>query len=126
MYIHILLIGFFFSCAAPPQPKPIIMPPTKTSALQPNEETVDTLGYMSAYEIWEFLKENPEINMLSRWCIRPMYNLQKYEPGGGYHVLHCENYNKGLQHTTTLVWMYYLNPVKVGGGTYFSNFDSLS
>ena len=59
MYIHILLIGFFFSCAAPPQPKPIIMPPTKTSALQPNEETVYTLGYMSAYEIWEFLKENP-------------------------------------------------------------------
>ena len=71
----------------------------------------------------EYKKENPEINMLSRWCIRPMYNLQKYEPGGGYHVLHCENYNKGLQHTTTLVWMYYLNTVKEGGGTYFSNFD---
>ena len=59
MYIHILLIGFFFSCAAPPKPKPIIMRTTKTSALQPNEETVYTLGYMSAYEIWEFLKENP-------------------------------------------------------------------
>ena len=59
MYFHILLIGFFISCATPHQLKQILMTPTKTSASQPNQETVYTLGYMSAYEIWEFLKENP-------------------------------------------------------------------
>ncbi len=59
MYFRILLFGFLTSCAAPPPPKPVLMPPTKALASQPNEETIYTLGYMSDYEIWEFLKENP-------------------------------------------------------------------
>ena len=35
------------------------MPPVKD--LKPNlfEETIYTLGYMSEYDIWEFLKDNP-------------------------------------------------------------------
>ena len=59
MYFRILLFGLLPTCAAPPPPKPVLMPPTKALASQPNEETIYTLGYMSDYEIWEFLKENP-------------------------------------------------------------------
>jgi len=73
--------------------------------------------------IEKYKEENPEIDRLNSWAVRPAYNLQKYKPGGGYHILHCENYNTGPHHNTILVWMYYLNTVKEGGGTYFSNFD---
>ena len=73
--------------------------------------------------IEKYKEENPELNLLDEWVIRDNYNLQKYDPGGGYHVLHCENYNTGRHRTNILAWMYYLNTVREGGGTYFSNFD---
>ena len=73
--------------------------------------------------IEKYKEENPELNLLDKWVIRDNYNLQKYSPGGGYHILHCENYNTGLHRTNILAWMYYLNTVREGGGTYFSNFD---
>ena len=73
--------------------------------------------------IEKYKEENPELNLLDKWVIRDNYNLQKYDPGGGYHVLHCENYNTGNHRTNILAWMYYLNTVREGGGTYFSNFD---
>ena len=60
---------------------------------------------------------------MDEWVIRDNYNLQKYSPGGGYHILHCENYNTGNHRTNILAWMYYLNTVREGGGTYFSNYD---
>ena len=75
------------------------------------------------FYIEKYKEENPEVNMLSSWALRNCYNLQKYEPGGGYHKLHCENYNTGDHHSNVLVWMFYLNTVKEGGGTYFSNYD---
>jgi len=58
------------------------------------------------------IKENPELNLLDKWSIRDNYNLQKYSPGGGYHILHCENYNTGNHRTNILAWMYYLNTVR--------------
>ena len=73
--------------------------------------------------IEKYKEENPELNLLDKWVIRDNYNLQKYNPGGGYHILHCENYNTGNHRTNILAWMYYLNTVREGGGTYFSNFD---
>ena len=73
--------------------------------------------------IEKYKEENPELNLLNKWVIRDNYNLQKYSPGGGYHILHCENYNTGNHRTNILAWMYYLNTVREGGGTYFSNFD---
>ena len=73
--------------------------------------------------IEKYKEENPELNLLDKWVIRDNYNLQKYSPGGGYHILHCENYNTGKHRTNILAWMYYLNTVREGGGTYFSNFD---
>ena len=71
----------------------------------------------------KYEEENTEVTMLNSWALRNCYNLQKYEPGGGYHKLHCENYNTGDHRSNVLVWMYYLNTVKEGGGTYFSNYD---
>ena len=73
--------------------------------------------------IEKYKEENPELNLLDKWSIRDNYNLQKYNPGGGYHILHCENYNTGKHRTNILAWMYYLNTVREGGGTYFANFD---
>ena len=73
--------------------------------------------------IEKYKEENPELNLLDEWVIRDNYNLQKYNPGGGYHILHCENYNTGNHRTNILAWMYYLNTVREGGGTYFSNYD---
>ena len=73
--------------------------------------------------IEKYKEENPELNLLNKWVIRDNYNLQKYSPGGGYHILHCENYNTGNHRTNILAWMYYLNTVREGGGTYFANFD---
>ena len=75
------------------------------------------------FYIEKYKEENPEVNMLYSWALRNAYNLQKYKPGGGYHKLHCENYNTGDYHSNVLVWMFYLNTVKEGGGTYFSNYD---
>ena len=73
--------------------------------------------------IEKYKEENPELNLLNKWVIREAWNLQKYNPGGGYHILHCENYNTGNHRTNILAWMYYLNTGREGGGTYFSNFD---
>ena len=59
MYFRIILIGLLFSCATKPRPKQVAMPLTKKALDINQEETVYTLGYMSDYEIWEFLNERP-------------------------------------------------------------------
>ena len=59
MYFRILLFGLFFSCTAPLPPKTVIMPLTKNSGSEIQEKTIYTMGYMSEYDIWEFLRANP-------------------------------------------------------------------
>ena len=59
MYFRILLISLLFSCATKPRPKPVVLPLTKRALDINQEQTVYTLGYMSDYEIWEFLNERP-------------------------------------------------------------------
>ena len=49
------------------------------------------------------------------------YNLQRYNPGQGYHLLHCENYGRGIERV--LAWTLYLNTVTDGGGTYYPEYD---
>ena len=49
------------------------------------------------------------------------YNLQKYNPGQGYHLLHCEN--SGIGSNRVLAWTLYLNTVTDGGGTYYPEYD---
>jgi len=46
------------------------------------------------------------------------FNMQKYEPGGGYKVFHCERAGNQFFYRT-LAWMIYLNDVEVGGETEF-------
>ena len=72
--------------------------------------------------IQEYKKQHPQINQLASWRYFPDYNLQKYNPGQAYHSNHCENMNPVSSHRV-LAWMYYLNTITDGGGTYFDNYD---
>ncbi len=60
MDIRLLFLSLaIISCSAPPPPKPIVMPPTKKSNPELVQETLFSRGYMSGYEIWEFLRDGP-------------------------------------------------------------------
>ena len=51
------------------------------------------------------------------------YNLQKYNAGQGYHLLHCENSGRGMERV--LAWTLYLNTVTDGGGTYYPEYEKI-
>ena len=60
MDIRLLLIGIFLiSCGTPPPPKPITMPSTKKSNPELIQETIFSRGYMTEYDVWETLRQNP-------------------------------------------------------------------
>ena len=59
MFLRLFLFIFICSCVFSPSPNPILIPPLKKSLAGKKQNTVYTLGYMSEYDIWEFLKENP-------------------------------------------------------------------
>ena len=72
--------------------------------------------------IEEYKKEYPFLNEISLWNIVSVYKLQRYYPGEGYFVLHCENGGPHPDKEMTkrmLAWMIYLNDVKDGGYTEF-------
>ena len=58
---------------------------------------------------------------ISRYAVDREYNIQRYDPGQGYHGLHCESF--GLGNPRVLAWTLYLNTVVDGGGTYYSEYD---
>jgi hypothetical protein len=64
----------------------------------------------------------PSIDYIDPWNVCNLYNIQKYDPGDGYHALHCENCNEATLHRV-MAWMIYLNTVTDEGGTYFSSYD---
>lgn len=67
-----------------------------------------------------YMEKFPYCNNYSAWCINTNIQVQKYLPGQGYHVWHCER--GGIDHpfvTRHLVFMTYLNDVTEGGGTQF-------
>ena len=71
----------------------------------------------------QFTIENPDktssgINAIQSWRIDWVYNIQRYLPGEGYYVWHCETPSKESS-SRVLVWMFYLNDVTDGGGTQF-------
>lgn len=53
-----LILFLSISCKLDQPPKLIKLPPTKKTELS-QKETIFTLGYMSGYDIWEFLREKP-------------------------------------------------------------------
>ena len=54
-----LIVWVVLSCFSTPPTKIIGMPPTKKMRPDLIEETIYSKGYMSEYDIWEFLKESP-------------------------------------------------------------------
>ena len=66
----------------------------------------------------------PSVDNLDSWNVCNIYNMQKYDPGDGYHGLHCENCNDATLHRV-MAWMIYLNTVTDEGGTYFRCYDKI-
>jgi|OM-RGC.v1.011236608 hypothetical protein len=50
--------------------------------------------------------------------ISAFFNMQRYKPGGGYKIFHCERAGNQF-FPRTLAWMIYLNDVETGGETEF-------
>jgi|TARA_A100001201_G_scaffold56413_1_gene54750 hypothetical protein len=69
----------------------------------------------------EYKKLYPSIEELpDAWNVYRGYNIQKYDPGGGFKDWHCEtgdfkNYPVSAACRRMLVWMIYLNDVPDGG-----------
>lgn len=63
---------------------------------------------------FEYEKRYPILKEISAWNVDEMYNIQKYNPEGGFKLLHCEN-SSAATSRRVLVWMFYLNNVKNGG-----------
>ena len=70
----------------------------------------------------EYIKKHPQLNRIHKWDVNDAYNLQKYNPGQGYHISHCENAG-GSSLMRVLSWMIYLNTVNSGGTTSFDNYN---
>ena len=66
----------------------------------------------------------PSVDNIDPWNVCNIYNIQKYDPGDGYHALHCENCNEATLHRV-MAWMIYLNTVTDEGGTYFRCYDKI-
>lgn len=60
-------------------------------------------------------------NFLGPYKVIENINIQKYNPGGGFKISHCERPHYDVS-TRILVFMTYLNTVK-NGGTYFKYQD---
>lgn len=59
-YKYLILISLFFSCAPEIKaPKPILLPPTKTNRPDLVEKTILSMGLITEYEVWEFLRSRP-------------------------------------------------------------------
>ena len=57
---HLVFILFFFSCASEVKtPQLFSLPPTKDSRPDLVEKTMFSLGLMTDYEVWEFLRNKP-------------------------------------------------------------------
>jgi len=64
----------------------------------------------------------PDVDNIDPWNVCNIYNIQKYDPGDGYHALHCESCNAATVQRV-MAWMIYLNTITDEGGTYFSAYD---
>lgn len=69
----------------------------------------------------DYIRRNHELERIQEFGLFDTYNLQKYNPGQGYHNSHCEN-GGGANSFRVLAWMVYLNTVNDGGGTSFDNY----
>ena len=81
------------------------------------------LGSVLTEYVPQYKKKYPCLDKrLKPWEVLNDYNLQKYDPGDGYYIEHCENASIATANRV-LVWMVYLNTVTDNGGTYFPHYD---
>jgi len=60
LYKLLAIIFIFLSCASEiTAPKMLALPPTKKSSPDLIEKTIFSMGLMTEYEIWEFLRGSP-------------------------------------------------------------------
>ena len=65
----------------------------------------------------KYKKDFPTVDTNSAWGITENFNIQKYNPGQGFHSWHCERAQANSDRM--LVFMTYLNDVTDGGETEF-------
>ena len=69
----------------------------------------------------DYIDTYKSTDVIDVFSVEMGYNLQKYNAGQGYHLLHCENSGRGMERV--LAWTLYLNTVTDGGGTYYPEYD---
>ena len=47
-----------------------------------------------------YVKKYPHLDHIDSWNVTDSYNIQKYNDGGGYHKMHCENENRDFNSIT--------------------------
>jgi prolyl 4-hydroxylase len=65
------------------------------------------------------LKFSEGLYNISEFKLDPLFNIQRYYSGEGYHKFHCERGANSKDLRRVLVWMLYLNDVTDGGQTEF-------
>ena len=64
-YKYLILIFLLFSCASELKtPTPVSLPPTKNNRPDLVQKTIFSLGLMTDYEVWEFLRDNPSESLV--------------------------------------------------------------
>ena len=88
-----------------------------------SDETTEIIADYLKDVVQEYKKQYPFVDKIKPWTLCEDYKIQKYNPGEGYCVLHCENDGPAskypAQYKRVLVWMIYLNDVTDGGYTNF-------
>mgnify|MGYP001185854795 CR=1 FL=1 len=69
----------------------------------------------------DYMNEYPSSKAVSHWDLSSTFRIQRYLPGEGYFVEHCEHQGPGDGDKRILAWMVYLNDITDGGYTNFPN-----
>ena len=96
---------------------------SKDITLYFNDETIPSIIIANIIKAKTsvYLDTYRSTDIVDSFSVEMGYNLQRYNPGQGYHVVHCENYGRGIERV--LAWTLYLNTVTDGGGTYYPEYD---
>lgn len=91
-----------------------------------NSPIIETLKVKLFQASKEMCEKEPftYLTTLSTWSFYGEFNIQKYNPGGGFYQTHCEHSptskdGDGMYSNRILSWMFYLNDVTDRGGTHF-------
>jgi len=97
-----------------------------TNIFDDNSPIIETLRTKLFESLREMCKRKPftYLNDQPKWACYKDFNIQKYNPGGGFYETHCEHSptsedGDGMYSNRILSWMFYLNDVTDKGGTHF-------